>query len=171
MNRWIERTLALLMGTSAGVVVIFITLVVVLPDQSFALLPEFFHCVTIPLDSSAPEDGSRSRPGTLSVTRLETGRDLLEPLLEYQVSDDHTTLRASYIGLRGERRIVALDLRKRSARVLVSFVTDYGDFPGWVALANSKVNVQVDKIFFDLNVRRLDGSSEQERWVGSIPRF
>jgi hypothetical protein len=170
MNRGIERTLAVLMGTSAGIVIICLTFVVVLRDQSFALLPDFFHRVTIPLDTSAPPDGSSSRLRTLNVTRSTTGQVLLEPLLDSHVSDDHTTLRASYSGHWSERRIVALDLHRGSARVLASFETDYGTFPGWVAVADSSINVQIDEVCFDLRVRRLDGSSEQERWIGSIPR-
>ena len=105
-------------------------------------------------------------PGSLQI-RSEGSGERVDPLVRDTIEADGRVLRSEYSAHWAETRVVEFFLWSRSVRVRADFETDCGTFPGSIVADESHVRRAGDELCFDLVLRRMDGSSIRERWIGS----
>ena len=162
-----QRDLALILGcVLAGIVLVVWSMVV--PGQGLCFWVESSEGTSVQLSlQTPPADGAcTENPGA---TITDAHRRLLEPLVKSELGADGRSARAEFSRSWAERRALDVVLGEGSITIHASYATEYGDFAGEIDAASSSAHRHANALCFDLNVRRMDGSSRPERWRGQIP--
>jgi hypothetical protein len=167
MNKLASRAIALLLGCGLSAALALGAALVFHPLLACAVLPASWHQVTLPIDDAPENVACLETPDTMRVISTATAEHD-EPLVKRDVDPDEPTIRAEFSGSWAERRVLQLSVGKRSAVILASYETDYGNFGGSLDAADSRIHRHAGKLCFELSVRRLDGSSIQEHWIGQV---
>jgi len=167
----VQRVLALLLGVALASIVAAAAGMYWCTGLWTAIQPEWTYRwtyeATMPLGAPPRDAICPGVPGSLWIRSTAT-RELVDPLLRSMTRGGGRILRSEFSGHWAETRVVEFVLGEGSVTIRARFDTDCGRFPGSVAVQESQVHQHEDELCFDLSVRRMDGSSTLERWIGSI---
>jgi hypothetical protein len=150
-------------GLTIGVALLFVPF---LADAT--VVPEWVHEVTLQVGDPPETDACHDSPDAMHVFSSAVGEHD-EPLAKRDaVSSNPPKVRAEYSAGWAEKKVLQLSISERSATILASYETDYGDFRGSVVAGDSRVHRHGNDLCYDLSVKRRDGSAIQERWIGRV---
>lgn len=167
MTRESKRLRALLLGVLLALTVAVGAAAVRYRGRLLAHLPLWVYQSTIHV-SESPQNGECIGPVNAIRVISEATRDHLDPLSERHFDYNGQRIRAEFSSSWAETRVVLFAEKEGAITIRASFDTDYGVYPGSVNGTASRVHKHPDKVCFSLSIRRMDGSSIQERWEGQL---
>ena len=172
MNRVGKRIAAVVLGCVIGTGLAFFMLLCVAASsigvRSLLTTLELRRReVVLSLEAMPPNVKSTVDFAGLLLTTRKTDERFI-PATGTRIDVESGYCRVEYSARWTETRAVVLMRHGTSVRIRASFHTDVGRFPGEIDITRSHVYGDANGLQFDLSVRRLDSSDEQEHWRGMI---